>query len=405
MVNESLSASEKTGCDGQDTITCFVITPFGDDSSTSKEEARIFREIQGLNSAIFRPVENSFAEAGVRLEIKDAREWSHLNRDTIREKVIELIDKADLVLIVMTSAEKPNAFIEYGWATGMWKTPIILKRKGFELPSNISNNLAIEYDPACFDGTQPDRARNVARELKACIEGELPKYARRVPFKHFPPTMLAHGKVDLLGRFRDVSVKEWSDALHDARKDIVLASSALLAITKQPFVDEDGEKCGIEEILLKKALDGVRVTVVMQHPDNMGAGHLRVIALDKGERTVREEQERAFKKWCTVRRAFDETRRRLGSHAPEDGFRVIQMHNRFLPFRATLTDRRLYLTFRFYTQEFNSGLCLIAEPGPKGQDIDNPSIYSQIRTELEFLISENLERSEKNYQTWLRDSG
>jgi hypothetical protein len=404
MVNEGLSTSEQTGCAGQDTITCFVITPFGDDSSTSKEEARIFREIQGINSAIFRPVEKSFSEAGIRLEIKDAREWSHLNRDTIRAKVIELIDTADLVLIVMTSAEKPNAFIEYGWATGMWKTPIILKRKGFELPSNISNNLAIEYDPESLDGTQPDRAMKVARELKACIEGELPKYRRRVPFKHFPPTMLAHGTVDLLGRFRDVSVKEWSDALLAARKEIVLASSALLAITRQPFIDEDGEECGIQQILLKKALAGVRVTVVMQHPDNMSTGHLRVVALDKSEQAVREEQELAFKKWCTVRRQYDDLRRRLGSHAPEDGFRVIQMHDRFLPFRATLTDRRLYLTFRFYTQKYSSGLCLIAEPGPRGQDIDNPSIYSQIRNELEFLISENLERSEKNYLKWLREA-
>ena len=407
MVNEDLS--EDVDMDGKsaDVVTCFLVTPFGDDSATSGEEARIFKEVEALRKHVFKPVETAFAtgEEPLTLRIWDARRFNDLDQDTIRDKVIELIDTSDLVIVVMTARDKPNAFIEYGWATGMWKKPIVLKRKGFDLPANISNTLALEYDPDRLEPKDPAELSDIAKKLKRRISDELKENTRRSPFNHFPPTILAHGAVDLLGRFQNVSIEEWSRTLLEAETEIILASRALKEIIGQPFVDADGDETQIQQLLERKAMEGVKVTVIMQHVDNVSSGHLRLKSEDKSEATIREEQETAAKKWFTTKRSFERSRRAGRLDLPEDGFRVIQMHDRFLPFRATLTDKKLYLTLRFYTQKFNSGLCIVAEPGKKKTDPFNPSVYAQIREELEFLITENLERSEENYQQWLQEAG
>ncbi len=389
MVNESLTPL----------ATCFVICPFGNERS-SAEEARIFNEINDLHQNVFRPVEAICYEQGHPVRILDARELNDVDQDTIRDKVIELIDAADVVLTVMT-ADKPNGFIEYGWAMGMWKKPIILCSADYRLPTNINNALAIEYDPAHINGSDPDRVRKLVGQLAERILRDLRKRGRRPPFEHFPKTMLAHGAIDVLGRFMDVSIKDWSDTLLAAEREIIVASNAMWQITTQPFQDADGTYTNIESLLLKKALQGVKVTVLMQHPDNTTTNHLRKTSLNSGVDDVRERQRRAFKSWATVRATFERISRESNLDLAKDGFRVIRLRNRFLPFRATLTDKKLYMTLRFYTQQFNSGLCLVAGAGLQ-QDEKNPSVYDQIREELEFLIGENAQSSEESYQSWLR---
>ena len=143
--------------------TCFVICPFGNER-TSEEEARIFSEINNLAAHVFRDVEAKCAEAGEPVRILDARDLNDVEPDTIRDKVIELIDAADVVLTVMT-ADKPNGFIEYGWATGMWKKPIILCSTEYTLPTNINNSLTIEYDPEHIDGSSPERTKKIVEKL------------------------------------------------------------------------------------------------------------------------------------------------------------------------------------------------------------------------------------------------
>jgi hypothetical protein len=389
MINESLTPA----------ATCFVICPFGNER-TSAEEARIFTEINDLHQNVFRDVETICAEQGFPVRILDARELNNVDQDTIRDKVIELIDRADVVLTIMT-ADKPNGFIEYGWAMGMWKKPIILCSAEYKLPTNINNALAIEYDPDHIDGSKPERVRKLIDQLAARMLRDLRTPGRKVPFEHLPKTMLAHGAINVLGRFKDISIKDWSDTLLAAESEIIVASNAMWQITTQPFQDADGTKTSIESLLLKKAMQRVKVTVLMQHPDNTTTAHLRNTSLKSGLDRIRNTQLCAFDTWATVRRIFEQKRRSSDLDLSEDGFRVIQLRNRFLPFRATLTDKKLYMTLRLYTQGFNSGLCLVAEPGAERDD-ENPSVYDQIRDELEFLIDENAVASEEGYQRWLR---
>lgn len=391
MVNDRLTPA----------ATCFVICPFGNERS-SAEEARIFAEVNDLHQNVFRSVETICAAAGHPVRILDARELNDVHQDTIRDKVIELINSADVVLTIMT-ADKPNGFIEYGWAMGLWKKPIILCSVDYQLPTNINNALAIEYDPAHIDGSKPQRVKRLVDQLAERILRDLRNSARRPPFVHFPPTKLAHGAVDVLGRFMDVSIKDWSDTILNAEKEIILASNNMSQITKQPFQAADGSRTNIESLLLHMALKGVRVTVVMQHPENTSQDHIRNISGDAGLDGTREIQQRAFDSWATVRRSFESISRRSSQGLAADGFRVIQLRRRFLPFRATLTEKKLYLTLRFYTQQFNSGLCFIARPDIEHSE-KNPSVYKQIHDELGFLIDENSETSEAGYQEWLKAS-
>lgn len=390
MVNKDLT----------NTSTCFVICPFGNEGS-SEDEVRIYQEIRNLTTNIFAPAQKILLEQGHTVQISDARNLD-AEQDTIRNKVIELIDQADVVIFVMT-ADKPNGFIEYGWSMGLWKTPIILKRDEYTPPTNINNNLAVEYSSRDIDGSNPDRAQRVVDQLVQQIKKKLDRTPAARPFEHFPPTMLAHGVVDVLGRFRDISPRQWSDMLNAAEEEIILASSTMLKPFEQQFFDRDGSPIDIDELVLKKALeDGVRVTVLMQHPDNTSLDHLRKNVAKKGVSSARDDQEKSFRLWASTQQVYEQALRQRGDEVPHDGFRVIRLRNRFLPFRVTFTDKEMYLTLRFYTQLFNSGLCLVTKPGPTDQDTENPSVYRQIRDELEFLISENAGPSGDDYAAFVQ---
>lgn len=385
MVNEPLT---KSG-------TCFVICPFGNEN-TSDDEAGIFQEIELLKRNVFRPAEQFLADDGYDVHISDARGLDG-EQDTIRSRVIELIDQADVVVFVMMR-NKPNGFIEYGWSMGLWKTPIILKPDDYDPPTNINNNLAVEYNLDKISNL--DAARDVAANLAQEIKKKLDS-APKKPFEHFKATTLAHGVVDVLGRFKDVTPREWSKSLLAAEKEIIMASSAMLKPLQQEYFDENGQRVELDELLLKKAIqDRVKVTILMQHPDNTTSSHLRKNVAKMGVQTAKASQDQAFHIWSTARRTYDQALRQRGDE-PDNGFRVIRLRKRFLPFRATLTDKELYLTLRFYTQLFNSGLCVVAKPGPTDQDADNPSVYRQIRDELEFLITENEGPSDDDYRDFL----
>lgn len=385
MVNEPLT---KSG-------TCFVVCPFGNEN-TSDDEAGIFQEIELLKRNVFLLAEQLLADDGYDVHISDARGLDG-EQDTIRSRVIELIDQADVVVFVMMR-NKPNGFIEYGWSMGLWKTPIILKPDDYDPPTNINNNLAVEYNLDKISNL--DAARGVAANLAQEIKKKLDS-APKKPFEHFKATTLAHGVVDVLGRFKDVTPREWSNSLLAAEKEIIMASSAMLKPLQQEYFDENGQRVELDELLLKKAIqDRVKVTILMQHPDNTTSSHLRKNVAKMGVQTAKASQDQAFRIWSTARRTYDQALRQRGDE-PDNGFRVVRLRKRFLPFRATLTDKELYLTLRFYTQLFNSGLCVVAKPGPTDQDADNPSVYRQIRDELEFLITENEGPSDDDYRDFL----
>jgi hypothetical protein len=156
---------------------------------------------------------------------------------------------------------------------------------------------------------------------------------------------------------------------------------------------------------LLKATEGVQVTVLMYHPSNLTLGHLKRLESTRLA-VARAEIDAAFDDWAQVRKTYENARLRHQANPSDDfveggGFRVVQMRQRYLPFRATLTEKRVLFTLRFYTEAINSGICMVATNGGEAGDPYNKSVYRQVHEELQFLIGENLEASEQHYQDWL----
>eukprot|EP00933_Yihiella_yeosuensis_P036348 TRINITY_DN30100_c0_g1_i1.p1 TRINITY_DN30100_c0_g1~~TRINITY_DN30100_c0_g1_i1.p1 ORF type:complete len:322 (-),score=18.34 TRINITY_DN30100_c0_g1_i1:12-977(-) len=303
--------------------------------------------------------------------------------------------------MVMTN-NKPNAYIELGWAMGLWRNPIILHRSGLDVPSDISDLVNVPYDPKALSSDDPQPALETGALLAKAVLNRLANAPRQKPFDdHLKRSQLAYGKVDILGRAQDVSFAEWSQQFHDAKKFITVASSNTLKLFDNDFLDTDGSDIDLEELLLKRALDGVQVTILMRHPENYSEDHLRRQGMKKGTGSAIKDLETAYHIWNTQRQTYDSIRNRDRPDLPKDGFRVVRMRKRYLPFRASLTEDSLFYTFRFYTQKVNSGLCMLASADPHDMDEYNLPVFEQVRRELDYLIAQNADASEQEYQSWL----
>lgn len=378
--------------------SCFVICPFGNQIGT-EEEVDVWNEMSNLDKTVFAVAREICLKAGYDVKLTDARGFDEGEAGTIRERVVELIDTSDVVVMVMTN-NKPNAYLELGWAMGLWRNPIILHESNCKPPSDISDMLRVPYDSEEIQNKESGHARTSGEELAKSILNRLGSEPRRKPFDHFWPSQLAHGKIDLLGRFQNISHAEWSQQFLSAREYITLASSTMRQILKQPFVDAQGKQIDLDELLLQRALDGVKVTILTRHPDNLSEDHLRRSSIKEGIDPALQDLETAYKIWNTQRKTYDSIRNRGRPDLPEDGFRLVRMRKRYLPFRASITEQSLYYTFRFYTQKFNSGLCMVARPDPHNTDEYNPPVFNQIRRELNYLIDENAETSDQEYHDW-----
>ncbi|MCR8825245.1 nucleotide-binding protein [Pseudosulfitobacter koreensis] len=393
MVNDPLRLLQRS---------CFVICPFGNQKG-SEQEVEVWNEISRLDRTVFATAREVCKQAGYDVKLTDARGFDEGEAGTIRKRVVELIDTSDVVVMVMTN-NKPNAYIELGWAMGLWRNPIILHELTCEPPSDINDMFRVPYDSLEIQKDESGDAVQSGKELAKAILNRLNTEPRLRPFETFKPTQLAHGKVDLLGRFQNISPMEWSQQFLDAREYITLASSNMRQILKQDFLDGNGKEIDLEELLLQRALDGVKVTILTRHPDNYSEDHLRRTNIREGPEPAIQDLEAAYRIWNTQRRTYDSIRKRGRLDLPPDGFRVVRMRKRYLPFRASMTEQSLFYTFRFYTQKYNSGLCIIARPDPHNTDEYNPPVFDQIRKELTYLIDQNEQSSEQDYRDWLEDA-
>lgn len=401
MVNAELSSEKKS---------CFVICPFGNQKG-SAEETAVFEQIRDLYDHVFSVATGICAERNIDIQISDDRGWDRNieEPETIRGKVAKMIDQCDVVVMVMTN-NQPNAYLELGWAMGLWRNPIILLESNCTMPSDISDIVALPYSAVSIDGSDAAHAQEVGKKLAGQIIKRLSMPKKSRPFSHFAETQVAHGKFDVLGRFKDIKPRAWSQQFHEADEEIILAGSAMLkVITMGEFYNADGEREDLPSILLERALKGVKVTIVVQSPNNFTVDHIRKNFLQDNDEdteiTARDEIERSLQKWQTQRLNFERIQQKGELDLAPDGFRVIQLQKRYLPFRASVTEKKMYFTMRFYTQTYNSGVCFVAEPDPHHDDEFNLPIYTQIREELEFLIERNEEASEEAYQDWLDQHG
>jgi hypothetical protein len=124
---------------------------------------------------------------------------------------------------------------------------------------------------------------------------------------------------------------------------------------------------------------------------------------------VRYQLIKSYKHWANYVRFYRQSRQSReieeGVTYPfptEESFRVIQLRHRYLPYRVTLTEKKALTTLRFYSESVNSGLCIESQPADhEYEDVSKP-FYEQIREELNFLISENEEHCEPDFQEYLK---
>lgn len=392
--------------------TCFVVCPFGDPKGTAKQR-RLYQERMDLQKTIFARVATICDARGYPISIEDGD--TGLPQGVIQEDTARRIDQADIVVLVATSAEKPNTWIELGWAQGFWQDPIFLVRKGFALPSDVVGTIYEAFSAADISGENEAAADALAQRVAERIVYKLAVPERKWPFQYLErSTTLAIGKVRVYERFsKAVTFERWSSTIQAAEKEIFVASPRMHDMVDRgaafTWIDAAGkpQKVTFDRLLFRKALEGVQVTILMQSPESYTIDHM-VGAGTLSDEKLRESVEESYAFWANViteyrqsRQSREATRETSAALSIEDGFRVIPLQRRLLPFRVTLTEKQAFTTLRFYSEPVNSGLCIESRPARRKLDEFDRPFYEQIRAELEFLVDENREAAEDTYQDFL----
>lgn len=401
-----------------DTKNVFVVCAFGDEFGDDSE-AEISEQLDALFKTVFSVAQNYCEARGTSVKIFDAR--ALVASDQIRRSTMQLLDEADAVVVVLNTDSKPNIFIEYGWSEGFWQNPIVLFKKGLNLPSDINNGISIPYDAEHLKDANSLRARKTGEKLGSRIFKEVNSQVRKHSFEHLKQsTLSSKGEVSVFNRFSlAVSFRDWSDLFLDAEKEIIIASTKMTNLAEQKFYPErESNKLvsrALKDMLLKKALSGVRVTILMFYegnptiPDHLSANQ------DLAKLT--EKIRSGYYEWATLcliyRQSIRGQQLRKGEKSlnlQPDGFRVVQMRRKYLPFRASYTEKQAIITLRLLNETLNSGICIVA-PAPdqnsgdtmlfsKNADDNNSTIYEMYKDELEMLITTNLQASEQRLESF-----
>lgn len=116
---------------------CFVVSPIGDTNSEIRKNA------DQLFNYIIKPVCENCGFKAIRIDQENTP-------DSISQGIIECLDKYDLVIADLTG-HNPNVFFEIGYRTAKNKPIIHLKRKGEEIPFDVSTIRTFEYDLTDLD--------------------------------------------------------------------------------------------------------------------------------------------------------------------------------------------------------------------------------------------------------------
>lgn len=373
-----------------------------------------------LQTVVFPLTEEICRRQGVDVEIRDG-EAGAPGRE-IREDTARRIDQADAVIVVATTAQKPNSWIEFGWADGFWHEPILLVRTGFDLPSDIVSTISVFFTPSQITGVNETATRRLAERLATHVVHKVRSDRKAPRFPHLQKRSTnALGSLRIYNRFSNAfTFDQWSQVIEGATSEIIIASPRMIDMVERSFsrTSASGERrpTPFAQLLLGLALEKrLRVTLVMQHPDNYSVDHM---LRDTQEETgrLRAALQDSYDYWAQVVLAYRQSRQARQRDPStvdgdgydvsiEEGFRVVQLHRRYLPYRVTMTDRRAIVTLRFYTEAVNSGLCIECSPSEQEHiDFDRP-FYEQVREELQFLIEENRQHIEPAFQDFLRRRG
>lgn len=127
------------------TKCCFVVSPIGEEGSTTRSNAdKVYRHI-------ILPVCESCGFTPERVD--------HLNNsDSITQTIIEKLQTADLVIADL-SEHNPNVFYEMGYRKCTNKPIIHLKRKNETIPFDVNTIRTFEYDLTDLDSVESVKSR------------------------------------------------------------------------------------------------------------------------------------------------------------------------------------------------------------------------------------------------------
>jgi hypothetical protein len=395
--NFSVFDRQSKGIAMKKSMTCFVITPYGDPNGTSDQKV-LADHIHALIENIIRPVGEYCASKGFDVQMEVG--FDERREAGIWKKIGERIEAAETVLAVIAS-NGPNTYLELGLAYGLWMRPILLQLGGWEMPSDINNleRIQVSYDQAlCRNGADP---RPVIAEIGDRIIS-IVKTGRRKPPEWFDNRTTSYGIIRTMSRFSTITDKEWSAILNEATDHIVLVMPKGRKIQGQNFYDHSGDLEDLVALLARQViLGGVDVTVITNHPNMITPEYLK----RKDDSDVEEfidSLQKSFIRWNTLRQSIDNQVRSMtdeGIEITPGKFRYIQAAGVQLPYRITLTEKRMLLTLRYTAESFNSHYCIDVSNAPSSHD-DNLPLLKLIEADIARIIAMNEERSENEYLDW-----
>lgn len=124
---------------------CFVVSPIGDEGSD------IRRNADQLFNHIIKPVCEKCGFDAVRIDHENTP-------DLITQGILDSLHNYDLVIADLTG-HNPNVFFEMGYRTSIGKPIIHLKRKGENIPFDVSSIRTFDYDLTDLDIVAETRDR------------------------------------------------------------------------------------------------------------------------------------------------------------------------------------------------------------------------------------------------------
>ena len=147
--NESIRKIDRgiysLGLRSEDMKKCFVVSPIGEEGSATRINAdRLFKHI-------IKPVCEACSFEPIRVDkLNDA--------NSITRTIIEYLEKSELVIADITELN-PNVFYEMGYRARTQRPLIHLRRKGENLPFDITTIRTLEYDLTDLDSVEEVKDR------------------------------------------------------------------------------------------------------------------------------------------------------------------------------------------------------------------------------------------------------
>jgi hypothetical protein len=362
----------------------FVISSIGEAGSWRRQTA------DRVLSRIIEPAVAKLREESVALDI--VRGDNDPKQTWIMDRILNAILYDDLVLAVVFE-DNANVFYELGIAHSAGRPTVLLRHEAYRMPHDLKDYPYIEFTDADLAAAEDQaRGRPVVDQLAASMKAALEGARNQKPFNR---ELAALGGQNIREKFRDLSYKDWSRVLLDAKREIWLAGTTLKQLADPSntnfFVaapDGSGnltEGANIRSLIAQRVAQGVDATVLMMHEDNPALPEMLLLpeaGSSAGEILdgVRAEIEASYKLWNNAARQVLDA---AGSADAKRGtFRVIKVREGCIYQRVTLTDREVITTPYYYTVRFNSG-------GPAVTALAGSAWHGKWQADLKFLADLN----------------